>query len=126
MGAAPAFRHPQGQLLLAGQRKSEISGTRDAEIDADGVLTIPPQRTKNKREHPVPMCKTAQEILRSMPRVRSRKGLLFTTTGDTVMSGFSKAQERFRKRMLELAKAERGEDAEVKHWSWHTLRGSGR
>jgi len=61
-----------------------------------------------------------------MPRVRSRKGLLFTTTGDTVMSGFSKAQERFRKRMLELAKAERGEDAEVKHWSWHTLRGSGR
>jgi len=109
-------------LLLSGQRKSEILNIAEPEIDADGVLLLPSARTKNKREHAVPLCKTALALLGSAPRVSGKRGFYFTTNGTTPLSGFSKVQGRFRKRMLELAREEQGRDAEIRHWSWHSLR----
>ncbi len=52
-------------LLLTGQRREEISGLRWSEVDFDAkLLRLPPERTKNKREHLVPLSEPALEILR--------------------------------------------------------------
>jgi integrase len=52
-------------LLLTGQRREEIAGLRWSEVDFDArVLRLPPERTKNKRPHIVPLSDPALEILR--------------------------------------------------------------
>jgi integrase len=109
-------------LLLTGQRKSEILNMEVPEIDGEGVLVLPSARTKNKREHAVPLCDTASALLASVQRVSGKREYYFSTNGITPLSGFSKAQTRFRKRMLELAREEQGPSLEIKSWSWHTLR----
>jgi integrase len=58
--AADAVGYPYGHmtkaLLLAGQRRGEVSRMREAEVDtADTVWTLPPERTKNKLPHEVPL-----------------------------------------------------------------------
>jgi hypothetical protein len=51
-----------------------------------------PRRTKNGREHLVDLSPQAVAILEALPV--ERKGLVFTTTGLTPVSGFSKAKRR--------------------------------
>lgn len=84
-------------LLLTGQRRSEVGGMRDAElVNVDGdrpTWEIPGSRTKNGRPHAVPLSRQVVEIIKAIPRIGD-SGLLFTTTGETPMSGFSKAKER--------------------------------
>jgi integrase len=55
--------------LLTGQRRNEIADLRQSEIDFDRrVIVLPASRTKNKREHIVPLSEPALEILRrAMP-----------------------------------------------------------
>jgi integrase len=56
-------------LVLSGARRSEIGGLRWSEIDLDnGTLTIPGSRTKNKREHVLPITPAMREIIESIPR----------------------------------------------------------
>lgn len=51
--------------LVTGQRVGEIAGMRRDEIDLDAaVWTIPPDRTKNGREHVVPLSAMAVAIIR--------------------------------------------------------------
>ena len=62
--------------------------------DLDGeapVWEIPSSRTKNHRAHLVPLTSAVVAILKSMPHVGP---YVFTTTGDTPVSGFSKAKAR--------------------------------
>lgn len=104
-------------LLLTGQRKSEVSEMTESELNAEaGIWTIPAARTKNNREHIVPLSAQALSALRASPRVINDKGLIFTTNGETPPSGFTKPVELCRKKMNELA----GED--LPHWSLHDLR----
>lgn len=49
-------------LVLTGQRKGEIAGLRWSECEGDH-LRLPPERTKNKRLHAVPICKQAEALL---------------------------------------------------------------
>jgi integrase len=87
-------------LLLTGQRREEVAGMRRAELDIDaGVWCLPsaqdflPQRTKNGQEHRVDLAPQALRIL--VPLLASeRQGLIFSTTGKTTISGFSKAKAR--------------------------------
>jgi integrase len=52
-------------LLLTGQRREEIGGLRWSEVDFDAkLIRLPPERTKNKREHIVPLSALALAILR--------------------------------------------------------------
>jgi integrase len=52
-------------LLLTGQRREEISGLRWSEVDWDNrQIVLPKERTKNRREHCIPLSEAALVILR--------------------------------------------------------------
>src|SRR5215831_13068378 len=56
-------------LMLTGARRNEITDLRWSEVDLDNALiTLPPARTKNKREHLVPLSEPALAILRAQPQ----------------------------------------------------------
>jgi integrase len=59
-------------LILTGQRRQEIGALRWDEIDFDSaVITLPPSRTKNNRQHEFPLSPQASAILKS----RQARGL---------------------------------------------------
>ena len=84
-------------LLLTGQRRGEVAGLRHSELsDLDGAQPtweIPKDRTKNGRPNIVPLAPIAAAIVRARPVV-GENGLLFSYTGETAVSGFSKAKQR--------------------------------
>ena len=56
-------------LMLTGARRTEIGGLELDEFDLDDALiTLPPERTKNGREHLIPLSEPALEILKALPR----------------------------------------------------------
>lgn len=82
-------------ILLTGQRRGEIFDAEWAEFDLEQrVFTIPAERSKNGREHQVPLSKTAVELLSTIPRGSTAK--LFPARGNSGRgaSGFSKALKR--------------------------------
>lgn len=84
-------------LLLTGQRRGEVAGMRAAELAGlDGerpMWEIPGTRTKNGRPHLVPLAPQVAAIIRARPAFGA-EDLLFTTTGTTAASGFSKSKAR--------------------------------
>lgn len=84
-------------LMLTGQRRTEISAMRWAEIDEDAAtLTLPPERTKNGREHVVPLSKPALAILKARRAEQTATNLetefVFTSWGKAPFSGYSKGK----------------------------------
>ena len=57
-----------------------------------------------------------------MKRIRGARGLIFTTTGDTPVSGYDRAIKRLRARVEAVAAEERGEAVEIAPWGFHDLR----
>ena len=87
--ARPAVKLAFEFLVLTAARSGEVSGAVWTEMDRDeGVWSIPAPRTKGNREHRVPLCRRALEILeearalsRSSPLVfPSVRGKPFATT----------------------------------------------
>lgn len=114
-------------LLLTAQRRDEIAGMTWAEVDVDkGVWTIPRHRAKNDREHEVQLSEAAVAVLLSLKALRNvdRIGLVFTTTGRTQVSGFSKSKRRLDAEMLSAMRAERGmrKGEAIPDWTLHDLR----
>ncbi|MGY3690704.1 integrase [Bradyrhizobium sp. USDA 3240] len=106
-------------LLLTGSRLREIAGIRRSELSEDGtLLTLPGARTKNRLPHAVPLPPIARALLAEA----TGKELVFTTTGKTPPSGWSRAKSRLDDIMLGIAKKERGKDAEIPDWRLHDLR----
>jgi integrase len=96
-------------LILTGQRRNEVAGARWEEIDlGKGEWTIPAERAKNGKAHLVHL-PPAPDILSTAPRLDG-SDYIFTTTGRTSISGFSKA-----KAMLDKASG-------VSGWTIHDLR----
>lgn len=78
------------------------------EIDLEHALwTIPKERAKNGLAHEVPLSRPALEIMESLPKMGA---LVFSTTGKTPVSGFSKVKERLDSR------------SGVTDWTLHDLR----
>ena len=93
------------------------------ELSEDGTIwTIPGAPTKNGRQHVVYLPPLAREIIDAVSRVEGKAGYLFTTTGRSPVSGWSKIKRRLDTAMLALARAERGADAVVREWRLHDLR----
>ncbi|GEC30527.1 hypothetical protein N181_09755 [Sinorhizobium fredii USDA 205] len=118
-------------LLLTGQRRDEVAaaGRREFNLDVkEPVWTIPKDRSKNGIAHAVPLAPAASDILNSLPVVEGDANLMFTTTGETAISGFSRAKAALDAEMLKIAQqeaAERGEDPEnvqLAPWRFHDLR----
>lgn len=79
-------------LILTSQRRSEVGGMEWNELDLEKRLwTIPAARSKNRRQHTVPLSPQAIEIIESLPRFGSK--FVFSPL-DTAPSGFSKAKQR--------------------------------
>jgi integrase len=56
-------------LVLTGQRREEIGGLRWSEIDfGRGLIVLPPARTKNNRQHELPMSSQVRAILERQSR----------------------------------------------------------
>lgn len=111
-------------LLLTGQRLREAAEMTDSEVSGD-EWTIPAKRAKNGQEHLVPLSENAKEMLDQMPRVIGRKGFIFSTTGTSPISGYSRGKERLDKAMQELASKDLPEGAEpiiITPFTIHDLR----
>ena len=108
-------------LLMTGQRRGEVAGMRWSEIrdfdTGEALWEIPGERTKNKQAHLVPLPPAVSNILKTLPRTGE---LVFTTTGETPVSGFGKAKARLDARVAAL----RNEDGleGVPSWTLHDLR----
>jgi integrase len=82
-------------LILTGQRRSEVAELPWCEIDFGAKLwTLPRERSKNDREHTIPLSKQVLAILATVPKVESKKGYVFTFTGSTPVTGFALAKRR--------------------------------
>ncbi|EEX10097.1 phage integrase family protein [Ruegeria lacuscaerulensis ITI-1157] len=115
------WRQAGQTLLLTGQRLNEVLGMTDDELHGD-AWHLSAQRTKNGREHLVPLSQAARDVLSSVERIESPSRLLFTTTGRTPICGHFKARNRLSRFMAEIAEAETGEAIEIPHWTFHDLR----
>ncbi len=117
--------HPWGPvgklLLLTGQRLGEVARMTEDEIAGD-TWQLPAGRTKNGRAHDVPLSDGARDVLAGVERIRNATGYVFTTNGETPVSGFHRARNIIAKRMTEVAEAELGEPHEIPHWTFHDLR----
>jgi integrase len=110
-------------LLITGCRRGEVAGMMHDELSEDGTIwTIPGARTKNGRQHLVHLPPLARAIIGAVSRVEGKAGYLFTTTGKSPVSGWSKIKRRLDTAMLALARAERGPHAVVGEWRLHDLR----
>lgn len=123
--ATEALGYPFGAivqlLLLTAQRRSEVAGMTDAELDlANKLWSLPKERTKNKKQHDVPSGR-AFEIISGLPRVAGDAGYLFTGTGRSPFSGFSRSKRALDKAML--SELQRDNPAAVlEPWGLHSLR----
>ncbi|ATQ66883.1 MULTISPECIES: tyrosine-type recombinase/integrase [Methylosinus] len=116
-------------LLLTGARRDEVAHMTWSEVDLAGKLwTIPKERAKNGAAHEVPLSATAVAILKGLPKIEGGKdapGYIFTTTGKTPVSGFSKAKDQFDAAILEAMQAAAADPETVKapeRWTLHDLR----
>ena len=127
---------PMVQLLaLSLQRRNEVAEIDCKEIDRRQQLwVIPQERVKNGQEHEVALSPAALEILDGLPKIGHNSGgsLVFTTTGEKPVSGFSRAKRRLDAEILKLQKAdaaERGDDPDkvepIPGWRLHDLRRTG-
>jgi integrase len=115
-------------LILTGQRREEIGGLQEAEIDFDrGLLKLPAERTKNNRAHEVPLSAAARAILQEQPR-RAGRDLMFGE-GDGAFQGWGRAKRALDGRILAARKAaakEAGADLRkvkpMPAWRLHDLR----
>jgi integrase len=87
------FGRLQQLLLLTGQRLSEVAGMRWSEINREGATwIIPPERSKSRREHLVPLGSIALAILEALPTWDGGDHVFSTRGGRTPVSGFGKAK----------------------------------
>ena len=115
--AAAGMGQPWGPLfrmmILTLARREEVAGMRWSEVTSDlAVWTIPGERMKRGQAHVVALPDAARDALRIVTRIKGQD-LVFSTTGKTPVSGFTKA------------KAALDKAAKVKDWRLHDLRRSG-
>jgi len=86
-------------LLLTGQRREEVAGMRWSELDLDGLKwNLPPERTKNKLPHTVPLSDAVLEIIQNQERIEG-SDLVFSFNGVTSFTGYSRSKQRMDKRL---------------------------
>ncbi|MBU2588200.1 MAG: tyrosine-type recombinase/integrase [Alphaproteobacteria bacterium] len=117
-------------LLLTMQRRQEVAEMDWSEIDLEArTWTLPAERAKNDEAHIIPLTEMAvAELAALYPQER---GFVFSTTGTTPVSGYSKAKRLLDERMLKVMQRrqkERGGDprsVKIDDWRLHDLRRTG-
>lgn len=80
-------------LLLTGGRLREVAEMTHDELRDDGTWLIPGGRTKNHRQHVVPLPLLARDLLTTIPRIDNCP-FAFSTNGRSPISGWSKLKAR--------------------------------
>jgi integrase len=109
-------------LMLTGARRTEIGGLLWNELDLDAAtITLPPARTKNGREHIVPLSEPPLAILKELPRRAMADGTpwehAFGTTLGCGYQNYSRAKAELDAR---IAKA----GHRLEPWTLHDFRRS--
>jgi integrase len=109
----PPFGAMLKLLLFTGCRLNEVARMERSELREDlSSWTIPGKRTKNGRDHTVPLAPPARSLLSELDGLPECK-FVFSTNGRTPVSGFSKLKRRMDMRMEGVAP-----------WRFHDLRRS--
>jgi integrase len=109
-------------LLLTGQRLREVSGMRHAELSEDGKSwRVPGSRAKNGLDHLVPLSPLARDIIAAVKKITTQQNdyFIFSTTGASSVSGFSKTKRKLDELIAEAAKQD---GVEIAPWRLHDLR----
>jgi hypothetical protein len=132
--ASLAWDHPYSHMLrfilLTAVRRDEAADMLWAELESADLWLIPAARYKTKLDFEVPLSGAARDVLGAVTRVS--KKFVFSSDGETPISGFSKFKIKFEPKMLtELRKLaeERGDDPDkvtLPRWTVHDLRRSAR
>jgi integrase len=102
-------------LLLTAQRRDEVAEAPWGEFDFVGALwTLPRERAKNDKAHLIHLAPKATEILRGLSTAGAA-GSLFTTTGKTPVSCFTRSRQKLATAMNDLG------GVEVKPFTLHDL-----
>lgn len=124
--AAEEVGYPYGSmvqlLLLSGQRRDEARQGVRPQFDLSNALwKIPGLRTKNWREHHVPLSDAALRLLAALPKIKSKAGWLFTIEGIVPVSNLARRKRRLDAAVLrELRKSD--PEAQLRPWRLHDLR----
>lgn len=115
--------------ILTLQRREEVAGMRWSELSPDlRMWTIPGPRIKNGKPHDVHLSELAREVLAAIPRIDGQD-YIFSTTGRTPVSGFSKAKKELDTAIVEArteaATANGGKAVPLIPWRLHDLRRTG-
>jgi integrase len=110
-------------LLLSGARLNEVAGMSRDEIDADGrTWRLPGSRTKNGKPHIIALSPLARDLIGNVKNPPGK--LIFSTTGVSPVSGWSRAKRGLDALMLAAARDESGKAATIAPWVLHDLRRS--
>lgn len=123
--ASVGMEYPFGPLyrvlLLTGQRLREVAEMTWGEIDGN-MWTLPASRSKNGDEHVIPLSPEVMAIIAGLPKIGR---YVFTTTGASPVSGFTRAKARIDRLMAEAANRDLPEGAEalvIRPFTIHDLR----
>jgi integrase len=106
-------------LILTGQRREEVGGLRWSEIE-QGSIVLGPERTKNSRQHEVPLSQQAKAIIERQPK---RKGRDFIFgIGKLGFSGWSDCKARLDQALLTARRKGNRKAKAMLHWRLHDLR----
>lgn len=137
--ASESLGYPFGPLIrlliVLPMRREELAAMPIAELDlgdddtTEGVWTLPAERTKRANALRVPLSPLARSIIQDAiaDTGRPKKSpFVFSTTGETSVSGFAKAKRRL-DRLVAEARAKAAEAAGIEpypmpHWTFHDLR----
>jgi integrase len=108
-------------LILTGQRREEVGGLRWSELDfGRALIVLPPERTKNRRQHEVPLSRQAKAILERQPK---RKGRDFIFgIGELGFSGWSDCKARLDQALLAARRKTNRKAKAMPDWRLHDLR----
>jgi integrase len=107
-------------LVLTGQRADEIASLRWSEV-SDDVIALPSNRTKNKRQHSIPLSQPALDVLNAQTRRVNDDGTLRELVfgvGQRGFSGWSRCKERLDERIAQ------GNGKPLPAWRLHDIRRS--
>lgn len=129
--ASDALGYPFGPLIrlliLTGARREEVAALEWAELDLEAcVWVLPPNRSKNGVAARQPLSSLAVAELNILAKRHGiaagwpKSGLVFSTTGNTSVSGYSRAKTRLDKAIAALA--EKQDTLPPSPWRLHDLR----
>ena len=102
-------------LALTGCRREEIGGLRWREVDLDrALITLPAERTKNGKEHEVPLSPAALAVLKERKATAGSREYVFGRGADG-FQGWSNSKDLLDQHLAATGK-------ELRNWRLHDLR----